>query len=76
MDRSIFAPPGTPVERVAALRTAFASAFKDPAFSEEAARARIDIDYVAGEEVARIVSRAYALPPEIVEAAKQAIGNP
>ena len=74
MDRSIFAPPGTPPERVAALRAAFASAFKDPAFAEEAARVRIDIEYVSGEAVTRIVAGAYALPPEIVEAAKQAIG--
>ena len=75
MDRSVFAPPGVPAERVAALRVAFANAFKDPAFAEEARRVRIEIDYVSGEDVAKIVARSFSMPSEIVEAAKQSIGG-
>ena len=39
MDRPILAPPGTPPERVAALRKAFSAAMRDPGFIAEAQEA-------------------------------------
>ena len=73
MDRPYFLPPGVPAERIAALRQAFADAFKDPAFQDEAKRVRIEIDYVSGEEVAGIITESYALPPDVVKAANDAL---
>ena len=74
MDRPILAPPGVPAERVAALREAFHKAINDPAFREEAAKQRIGIDEVSGEEVAEIIRTAYSMPPEIINSARELMG--
>jgi hypothetical protein len=48
--------PGVPRERVQALRDAFDATMKDPAFLEEARRAKLDIDPVSGEGLERIAA--------------------
>jgi len=73
MDRPIVTPPGVPPERVAILRRAFQAAVNDPAFIAEAERQKLDIDAVAGEGVARLLSNAYAMPADVVNAAREAI---
>jgi tripartite-type tricarboxylate transporter receptor subunit TctC len=73
MDRPILAPPGTPSGRVEALREAFHAAMNDPAFVAEAAREHLDILEVSGTNVAKILDDAFALPPEITKAAKDAM---
>ena len=65
-------PPGVPNDRVAALRTAFMAALKDPALLEDAKKARIDIDGVSGEEVQRLVAKMFATPEPIVQRAREA----
>ena len=52
--RPLAAPPGTPQDRVAALRKAMLAALKDPAMMAEAERLQIDFDPIAGEEVAQM----------------------
>jgi tripartite-type tricarboxylate transporter receptor subunit TctC len=69
MDRPILAPPEVPPERIATLRTAFHAAVNDAAFLAEAKKQKIEIEEVAGERVAAIISDAYAVSPEIVAAA-------
>ena len=73
MDRPILAPPGVPPERIAALRAAFHAAVNDAEFLAEAKRQRLDVDEVAGEKVAAIVAGTFALPPDIVKAANEAM---
>jgi len=73
MDRPILAPPGVPAERLAALRAAFHAAMNDPGFVAEAERQRLEIDEVAGEKVAAIIADTFALPPDIVKAANDAM---
>jgi tripartite-type tricarboxylate transporter receptor subunit TctC len=73
MDRPILAPPGVPPERLAALRAAFHAAMNDPGFIAEARRQRLDIEEVAGEQVAAIIARAFGLPAEVVRAANEAM---
>jgi tripartite-type tricarboxylate transporter receptor subunit TctC len=73
MDRPILLPPGAPAERVEALRRAFHDAINDPAFIAEAAKQRIEIEEVAGDKVARIVEDAFAMPPEVIKAAKESM---
>ena len=73
MDRPLLAPPGVPDDKVAALRAAFHKAMKDEAFVSEAARQKLEIEEVNGNEVARIIDEAYASAPEIVQAAKEAM---
>jgi tripartite-type tricarboxylate transporter receptor subunit TctC len=57
--------PGVPVERVKALRDAFDATMKDPAFLDEARRAKLDIDPVPGVELARIASDILSSPKPI-----------
>jgi tripartite-type tricarboxylate transporter receptor subunit TctC len=73
MDRPVLAPPGVPPERLAALRAAFHDAMTDPGFTAEAERQRLEIDEVAGERVAAIIAETFALPPDVVQAANEAM---
>ncbi|HTO84795.1 MAG TPA: tripartite tricarboxylate transporter substrate-binding protein [Methylomirabilota bacterium] len=73
MDRPILAPPSVPPERIAALREAFHAAMTDPGFIADAKRQRLEIDEVAGERVAAIIAETFALPPDVVKAANDAM---
>ncbi len=73
MDRPILAPPGTPPQIVAALRKAFHETMKDPALTAEAEKAHIDLEEVEGDKIAKILDRAYAMPPDVIKAAKDAM---
>jgi tripartite-type tricarboxylate transporter receptor subunit TctC len=64
------APPGTPEERVVALRQAFARTIEDPDFRREAATHNIDTDLVRGEAVEALVNDIFSRPPEIIERAR------
>jgi len=71
--RPFILPPGVPAERVAALRKAFMETFRDREIVAEAARMKLDIDALSGEEVQAEVAKAFATPAAIVERAKQAM---
>lgn len=58
--------PGTPPERVAALRKAFMDTFADPQFLAEAALRDMPIKPVSAEEVTRLVHQAFATRADIV----------
>jgi tripartite-type tricarboxylate transporter receptor subunit TctC len=73
MDRPILLPPGTPEDRIAAVRRAFHEAMNDPAFVAEAAKQRLEIEEVPGEQVAKVLDEAYAMPPEVIKSAKEAM---
>ena len=73
MNRPLMTTPDTPPERVAALRAAFHAAINDPEFLAEAKRARLEIEENTGDRVARVIAEAYALPPEIVRVAREAM---
>jgi tripartite-type tricarboxylate transporter receptor subunit TctC len=73
MDRPILAPPGTPPERVAALREAFHDTMNDPAFIAEAKKDHLEIREISGSHVAQVLDDAYAMPPEITNAARDAM---
>jgi tripartite-type tricarboxylate transporter receptor subunit TctC len=73
MDRPILAPAGVPAERVALLRAAFHGAVNDPRFIAEAKKQRLEVEEVSGKQVAEIVSAAYAVPADVVQAAVAAL---
>lgn len=58
------APPGTPMDRVQAIRSAFTKAYGDPKLLREAERWRIAP--VSGEELHAIIDKAYAAKPEVI----------
>ena len=72
MGRPYIAPPGIPADLVTALRDAFATTMKDPAFLEDAKKLDFEINPTTGEELSAIVQRIYATPKPIVERAAQA----
>lgn len=73
MDRPILTPPGVPAERVAALRKAFSAAMRDPGFLAEAKKQNIEVKEISGERVTEVLRRAYAMPPDIIKAANDAM---
>ncbi|HWP27845.1 MAG TPA: tripartite tricarboxylate transporter substrate-binding protein [Xanthobacteraceae bacterium] len=60
--RPIFTAPGVPPERVAALRQAFDSMVRDPAFLAEAKQLNFDIEPVNGEGLQKLVAEIIAIP--------------
>jgi tripartite-type tricarboxylate transporter receptor subunit TctC len=70
MGRPFFAPPDVPAARVAALREAFARTFTDPQFLADAEKMGIEVQFVGGAEIDKLLVKIYASPPEIVERAK------
>ena len=65
--------PETPKDRVSALRKAFDATIKDPDLQAEAARARLDLDAVSGEDLQALVAKVYASPPDIIARTKKAL---
>lgn len=71
--RPYIAPPGTPADRVAALRKAFMEALEDPVLQEDAKRVRLNVDPISGEEVQALVAKVFATPAPVVARLKQAM---
>ncbi len=71
--RPYILPPAVPAERVAAVRKAFVDTMNDPALSAEAKGMQLDINFMAGDELQALIAKLYALPPNIVARAKQAL---
>jgi tripartite-type tricarboxylate transporter receptor subunit TctC len=69
--RPLAAPPGTPKDRVAALRKAMLDTLKDPAMVADAKRLTIDYDPVTGEETTQMFAEFYKTPPALVEQARK-----
>jgi hypothetical protein len=67
----LIAPPNVPEERVAALRAALHDALTDPAFLAEADKIGFDINPVSSDDVKRVLQKAYAMPPDVVQTAKE-----
>jgi tripartite-type tricarboxylate transporter receptor subunit TctC len=75
LDRPVLAPPGVPAERVKVLRAAFNATMTSPAFRADIDKLRLTLDWVRGEEVAATLAAAYAMPPEVVAAAKETMAG-
>jgi tripartite-type tricarboxylate transporter receptor subunit TctC len=75
LDRPVLAPPGVPAERVRQLREAFNATMVDPAFRADIDKLRLTLDWVRGEEVAKTLAEAYAMPPDVVAAAKETMAG-
>jgi tripartite-type tricarboxylate transporter receptor subunit TctC len=75
MGRPFVAPPEVPADRVMALRRAIPETIGDPAFRAEAQKTGMDIQYVDGEQIERLIHRAYALSPRVLQRIREAL-NP
>jgi tripartite-type tricarboxylate transporter receptor subunit TctC len=68
--RPLAAPPGTPADRVAALRKALMDTMKDPAMIADGEKLQIHFDPVSGEETQQIFADFYNTPPALIEKAR------
>jgi tripartite-type tricarboxylate transporter receptor subunit TctC len=68
------APPGTPKDRVQALRAAFNKMVKDPAFLAEAKARNTMVRPATGEEVQGYVNRTLNVSPELVAKIRKLAG--
>jgi tripartite-type tricarboxylate transporter receptor subunit TctC len=59
-----------PADRVKLLRNAFNATMADPAFLADIKRQRLTLDWVRGEDVTKTLAAAYAMPADVVSAAK------
>jgi tripartite-type tricarboxylate transporter receptor subunit TctC len=71
--RPYILPPGTPPERVAALRKAFMAAVQDEELLAEAKKMRVEVRPLAGEDMQALVTRIYATPRAIVDRTREAL---
>jgi tripartite-type tricarboxylate transporter receptor subunit TctC len=72
IDRASVAPPGVPVERVAALEKAFAATMKDPAYLEDMAKRRLTVEPSSKAEVVAAVNQIMHTPAPLVSRIKKA----
>src|SRR5262245_3646182 len=71
--RPFLVAPGVPPARVAALRKALHETLQDKDVRAEAARMRLDINPVSGEELQTLVEKLYAAPAHIIARAADAL---
>jgi tripartite-type tricarboxylate transporter receptor subunit TctC len=65
--RPLTVAPGTPAERLEILRRAFKATLADPEFMAQANKSKLDIIYVSGEEIDRIVAEVLSISPKVKE---------
>jgi tripartite-type tricarboxylate transporter receptor subunit TctC len=75
LERPLAAPPGTPAERVRALRLAFDEAMQDPALLADAAQASLSIAPMGGAAIASFIEEVYQTPPAVVAKAAKFLGR-
>ena len=63
--------PGTPKDRVAMLRKAFAAALKDPELMADAKKLRLDTNPLTGEEIEKIVVQLFKMDASLVKQLKE-----
>ena len=71
--RSYIVPPGTPPEQIKILRTAFDATVKDQQFLADAAKMKISITPLSGQQVQDLVTKLYSTPRDFVERARTVI---
>jgi len=68
-------PPGSPPERVAAIRQAFMQALADTELLAEAKKLRMDVVPHGGAELQKLASEVMKQPPEVIDAIKKLFVN-
>lgn len=66
LGRPLFAPPGVPADRLAALRKGFDDTFADPNYRADCAKQGLTCDQPGtGADIAAIIAKSYGAPAEI-----------
>ena len=72
--RALFAPPGVPADRIAALQAAFDTMVNDPGFREAAAKRKLVVAPTRGTEVQGIIRKVVSYAPAVIERARAVSG--
>jgi tripartite-type tricarboxylate transporter receptor subunit TctC len=75
MDRPLAAPPDTPEDRVAALRSAFDDTMRDPDFRADIAKAALSVSPMRGGDIASFIDEVYRTPAAVARKAAQMLGR-
>ena len=68
------APPGVPADKIAVLRKAFMQTMEDKEFIADAAKQKIEVEPIPGEELQRLIVELHATSPDLVNEAKRLSG--
>src|SRR5215510_12181665 len=72
LGRPFLVPPGVPVERLAALREAFAATMVDPEFLAEGEKMGLGLNAPrTGAQIQAVMERAYQSPPRVIDRLRQ-----
>jgi tripartite-type tricarboxylate transporter receptor subunit TctC len=71
--RPYFVPPGTPDDRVQALRRAFDATMKDPEFLADAKKLSMEIDPITGEQAQELIVKVLSTPAPVAARVRKAI---
>jgi tripartite-type tricarboxylate transporter receptor subunit TctC len=71
LSKPFAAPPGTPKERVAAIRKALIDTTKDPAMIAEAEKMGLELSTIPGEEMAQMFAEFLKVPPALAKKAAE-----
>ena len=75
MGRPFLMPPGTPAHLVAIMRRAFDDTMRDPLFLADAEKTSLEVDPMTGEEMQRVITRAFATPEALLQRALKLHGG-
>jgi hypothetical protein len=65
--RPLTVAPGTPRARLEILRRAFQATLEDPEFLLHAGKSKLDVTYVSGEDIEKIVNGVLSISPKVKE---------
>lgn len=68
--RPVTLPPGTPKERLAVWRKAYAATLKDPGFLADAKKSKLNVVYVSGEDAEKYTDTILSMSPQTKERLK------
>jgi tripartite-type tricarboxylate transporter receptor subunit TctC len=71
--RPYFVPPGTPDDRVQALRRAFDATMKDPEFLADAKKLSMEIDPITGQQTQELIAKVLSTPQPVADRVRKAI---
>jgi tripartite-type tricarboxylate transporter receptor subunit TctC len=74
--RPLATAPGSPPDRLAALRKAFELTMKDPEFVADSERNQMEIEPLTGAGIEAFLDKAYAAPADVIAQAAALVGPP
>jgi tripartite-type tricarboxylate transporter receptor subunit TctC len=75
LSRPYVAPPGVPADRLAILQKGFLDALASKELQADAAKMRVDVSAMSGEDIRAYVQKLYQSPPEAMKVLTEAFKN-